>query len=427
VERSRLLSFFIYGLVLLGFATLRGPLLALAIPFVIYLGAGLFCRPDTVRLTGNRTLSAERVPYGATVTVKLSITNEGPSLENLLLEDVIPPGLRVTDGASRTIVALRSGDTLELEYTLSGQRGFYRLADVRATASDHLGLFKKWSELEAPGHFFVLPQVHRLSQVAIRPRRTRVYAGLIPARRGGPGVEFFGVREYQPGDSLRWINHRASGRYEQTLFVNEFEQERAVDVGLILDIRQVTNLYAGNHSLLEYSVQATATLADTFLNRGNRVGLFVYGGFIDWTFPGYGKIQRERILQALARARLQKSQVFEKLSYLPTRLFPIRSQLVLISPLQPTDLEDLISLRARGYQLLIITPDPIAFESKILGHRPHITLAARIARLERAHLFHQLRQAGVRIFEWQADTPFHQVAHYALSRVPLWSRGPRGR
>jgi uncharacterized protein (DUF58 family) len=239
-------------------------------------------------------------------------------------------------------------------------------------------------------------------------------------------VEFYGVREYQTGDSLRWINHRASGRYDQTLFVNEFEQERAVDVGLILDSRQVTNLYARNRSLLEYTIEATATLADSFLNRGNRVGLFIYGGSVDWTFPGYGKIQRERILQSLARARLQVSQVFQKLSYLPTRLFPIRSQLVFISPLRPEDLNDLVSLRARGYQLLIISPDPIDFEKKILGNSEHVALGARIARLERAHLLRQLRLAGVRTFEWQVDAPFHQTARHALGRAPLWNRGPRG-
>jgi uncharacterized protein (DUF58 family) len=401
-------------------------LLVFAIPFIIYLGVGLFFRPQAVQLKARRVLSADRVAQGSPVTVQLSITNEGPAIESLLLEDLIPSELEVIDGEARAIVTLQTGDTVQMEYTLRGRRGYYRLSGVRATARDHLGLFTKQVVLELHNRLFILPRVFRLPQVAIRPRRTRVYAGLIPARTGGPGVEFFGVREYQSGDSLRWINHRASAHFEDSLFVNEFVQERAVDVGLILDSRQATNLYVNQHNLLDYTVEATATLADAFLNRGNRVGLFIYGGSVDWTFPGYGKVQRERILQALARARLQESQVFEKLNYLPTRLFPIRSQLVLISPLRSSDLADLISLRARGYQLLVISPDPVAFEAKILHKHPNVDLAVRVARLERARLFHQLRQAGVRVFEWQVDTPFHQTARYALSRAPLWSRGPRG-
>ncbi len=427
MKRTRLLSIVLYGLVIVGFATLQGQLLILAIPFILYLAAGFLYRPGAIQLRASRTLSAYRVSQGAPLFVKLSITNEGAPLESLLLEDLIPRGLQVTDGDWRTITPLQAGETVELEYTLSGQRGFYRLPGVRATASDHLGIFRKQIEMSLPNQLFVLPQVHRLPLVAIRPQRTRVFAGLIPARKGGPGVDFFGVREYQPSDSPRWINHRASARFEQTLFVNEFEQERAADVGLILDIRQATNLYSNRYSLLEYSIEATATLADAFLKRGNRVGLFLYGGFIDWTFPGYGTVQRERILQALARAKMQESQVFEKLDHLPTRLFPIRSQLVVISPLRSTDLVELISLRARGYQLLIISPDPVDFEEKTLKRSDLTALAVRIARLERAHLFHQLRQVGIRIFEWQVDTPFHQTARYALSRVPLWKRGPRGR
>jgi uncharacterized protein (DUF58 family) len=66
---------------------------------------------------------------------------------------------------------------------------------------------------------------------------------------------------------------------------------------------------------------AAAALVDTFLTAGNRVGLLLYSQYLSWTFPGYGKIQRERILQALARAEVGDSQVFSDLMYLPARLF----------------------------------------------------------------------------------------------------------
>jgi uncharacterized protein (DUF58 family) len=146
------------------------------------------------------------------------------------------------------------------------------------------------------------------------------------------------------------------------------------------------------------------------------VGLFIYGRSLDWTFPGYGKMQRERILRALANAELGSGQVFEKLEHLPARLFPARSQLVLISPLLSQDAEELTKLRANGYQLLVVSPDPITFEQKGLKKEREVMLAARIARLERALLLDKLRQAGIRVMEWQVDTPFQQAAHAALSR-----------
>ena len=416
MKKLLLLSLLIYGLVFAGLATLNGGLLALTIPLIIYLGAGLFYRPEELRLKVTRELSAERVSPGEPVTIKLTIANEGARLDEVLVEDLIPDSLNLVDGQTRLLTPLPAGATVELAYTVSGERGAYHLPGVRVTASDDFGLFKKQAGLTAGGQFLIFPEVVRLRRVEIRPRQTRVYSGPIPTRQGGPGVEFFGVREYQPGDPLRWINSRASARHPQTLFINEFEQERVADVGLILDARQQSDVHSREGSLFEYTIQATAALADVFINAGNRVGLFIYGRSLDWTFPGYGKMQRERILRALANAELGSGQVFEKLEHLPARLFPARSQLVLISPLLSQDVEELTKLRANGYQLLVVSPDPITFEQKGLSQEREVVLAARLARLERALLLDKLRQAGIRVMEWQVDTPFQQAAHTALSR-----------
>jgi uncharacterized protein (DUF58 family) len=411
-----LLHLLIYGLVLGGLATLNGQLLALALPFIIYLGAGLLYEPEEPRLKVNRTLSANYVVQDEPITIKLTITNEGSGLEEVVVEDLAPARLELLDGQTRLLTRLPPGTTVELGYTLRGKRGAYRFAEAHITASESLGLFQKQRVISAPGQFLVLPEATRLRRVEIRPRRTRVYSGLIPVRQGGPGIEFFGVRAYQPGDLLRWINGRASARHLQTLFVNEFEQERVADVGLILDARRQSDASAPEGSLFEHSIQATAALADTFLNDGNRVGLFIYGRYLDWTLPGYGKVQRQRILLALARAEQGDGDVFATLEHLPTRLFPVRSQLVLISPLLPDDPEILITLRARGYRLLIISPDPVSFERKGLPTSREIELATRLARLERELLLNKLRQASIQVIDWQVETPFSQVAHRAFSR-----------
>jgi uncharacterized protein (DUF58 family) len=148
----------------------------------------------------------------------------------------------------------------------------------------------------------------------------------------------------------------------------------------------------------------------------------MYGNALDWTYPGYGKVQRERILRALARAEPGDLPVFENLDLIPTRLFPARSQLVLISSLLPRDLEALIRLRGLGYHLLVVSPDPVSFEQMRVGSDRAATLAARLARVERVLLLRQLGQAGIPVIDWQVDTPFEQVAYAALSRAPLWLR-----
>ena len=422
MRRFLLLSGLAYALFLLGLATLSGGLLALALPLIIFLGAALLYGPEELQLRATRTLSAERVSQGAPVVVRLSIANEGSQLEEVLVEDVVPGLLELTAGEPSVLTSLPPGGTVELEYTVRGTRGILDFQAVRVAASDHLGLFRRRAMLPAPGRLTILPQVLRLRRVAIRPRRTRAYAGPVPSRQGGSGVEFFGVREYQVGDPRRWINWRASARHPQALFTNEFEQERIADVGLILDARQRVNVRSQGDALFEHAIRATASLADTFLNDGNRVGLLIYGWFRDWTFPGYGKVQRERILRALAQARTGDSMVFGDLDALPTRLFPARSQIVLVSPLCTDDLPTLIRLRARGYQLLVVSPDPVTFEVHALEPQPSVALAARIAHLERVLLLRKMRQAGIWTVDWHVDRPFDQAVHASLGRSPHWLR-----
>lgn len=221
---------------------------------------------------------------------------------------------------------------------------------------------------------------------------------------------------------MRWINWRLSARHPHALFTNEFEQERIADVGLILDARQRSEVRVNGQSLFDHAVHATTSLANVFLNDGNRVGLLVYGGFLDWIFPGYGKMQRARILQALARAEPGESMIFDKLEYIPTRFFPARSQIVLISPLWKEDLLILIRLRARGYQLLVISQDPVSFEAQALGSDPLASLATRIARLERTLLMRKARQIGIQIVNWQVDQSFDHAVRAKLGRIPLWFR-----
>jgi len=421
MPRSLLLGLLAYGLLLLGLATLRGDLIALSVPLVLYLFFGLLRSPQTLDLEAHRQLSAERIAPHQTVTVTLSVTNRGETLDEILVEDVLPEGLKVTDGSNRHLARLARGETRAWTYEVSAPRGAYGFESIRVEARDGLGLLKRSQIFTVPIQLFALPPVLRLRNVLVRPRRTRVYAGTIPARVGGAGVDFFGVRDYQPGDSPRRINWRVSARQTETIYSNEFEQERVADIGIVLDGRDRTNVFSGN-SIFEYSVQAAAALAAAFLSQGNRVGLLLYGQYLHWTLPGYGKLQREKILHALASAQHGASDIFSNLAHLPARLFPVNSQIVFVSPLASEDLSALAQLRARGYQILVVSPDPVAFETARLPRIPQVEHAARIVRLERELLLGQLRRAGIQLVNWDVSQPFDQAARHSLSRPPQWLR-----
>jgi uncharacterized protein (DUF58 family) len=424
VSRIIVPGLLIFILIIAGLAGFRGELIALAIPMVIYLLVGLFWSPEKLFLEVKRTLNMERIAPGDPAIITLSIKNMGSPLENLLLEDTLLPGLEIIDGSPHRMVSLRVGETLIWRYTVKGKRGYYPMNGLRASAKDLLGLVERVTIIPTSGQLFVLPTASRVRRIAIRPRMTRVYAGNIPARIGGPGIEFFGVREYQPGDPQHWINWRASARYSNSLFSNEFEQERVADVGIILDGRRNVNVFGNGRSIFEHSVLAATSLADGFIAAGNRVGLLVYGKYINWTYPGYGKLQREKIMQSLARADLGASEVFSGL-IIPRRLFPAFSQMVLVSPLESSDFEGLVQFRSAGYQLIVVSPDPVSYEVSYLNRTAAVDLAARIVRIERELLLHRLQRTGVQVVNWDTSQPFENVVQAALSRPPAWLRAIR--
>jgi uncharacterized protein (DUF58 family) len=403
-------------------ATVRGGMIALSLPLVVYLLAGFLLIPDTIKLEATRHLSAEQVTPNADVTVTVTITNRGSDLDEVLIEDVLPADLNIRLHHTRHLIRLPKDSTYTFSYVVYGPRGGYGFETVKAEIKDILAVTSREVQMEAKGQLFVFPPLTRLRHVAIRPRRTRVYAGTIPARAGGSGTEFYGVREYQPGDSSRAINWRASAHSMDALYSNEFQQERVADVGIILDGRARTNAFAHGHSLFEHSVQAAAALTDALLFQGNRVGLLVYAKYLGWTFPGYGRVQRERALHALAHARPGGSEVFSDLEHLPARLFPPESQIILVSPLLDGDLQSLVQLRAQGYQVLVVSPDHVKFEASYLPKNRNVELASRVVQLERQLILQKAQRAGIQVLDWDVSEPFDQVVKRRLSRPPGWLR-----
>jgi len=412
------------GTTLAGVILRSGEILVMAVPFGLYFIFSWYFGDEKIDVEAVRTLSHDRITLGGEIEVTLQVTNKGAPLRNLQIDEILPDGVAVIDGECSKNCTLGRNESTELTYKLVGHRGAYRIAGIKLLATDTLDLFRKRSVLAVTSRLLILPKVQKLRRMELRTRQTRIFSGQIPAKIGGPGVEFHGVRPYQSGDPMRWLNARLSARHPDSLFVNQYEQERVADIGFILDARLASNMPSDEISLLEYSIEAAAALGDFLIDGGNRVGMLLYGGPLNWTFPGYGKIQKERMLQALANAELGANPIFEDLGYIPTRLFPLRTLLIIFSPFLEDDLSVLLRLRARGYQAILVSPDPISAELSQSQQSPERELAAKLARIERDLVLGQLRQAGVQVVDWDVTLPFQQIANRVLSRPVLPSAAP---
>lgn len=422
MSRLAVLALLTWLLLVGGLGSLDRHLVAYVLPLIAYLTVAVLRRPSPDALNGEARLAKPSASAGQRIEVSGGLRSRLAPIEELQFADLVPDGLKRVAGQSEGLGYLAGGQSLGFDYQVQTERGLHHFPGIRVELSDPFNLFRSERLLAAERTLLVRPSTSTIRRVSVRPIRAGVIAGPYPARSGGPGVEFFGVRRYTPGDPIRWINWKASARGLRRLYINLFEQERIIDMGLIVDARLRSNTFAGGGSVFPHSVGAAASLAEHFLAQGNRVGLLIYGSHLDWTVPGYGRVQRERIMRRLARASEGDSRIFEQIDHLPTRLFAAKTQLILISPLLNGDLDTLIRLRARRYPLLVISPDRDRMEAPALDGSPELPLAARIARLEQRLITRSLANAGVPRLVWDLDIPLEQLLEMRLSRPQAWLR-----
>ena len=413
---SRLICilFLIHGLMLAALITRNGALALAAVPFMVYLAGGLLLTPHQARLDAERTLSASSAHPGAPVQVQVMVENKGDSTLYLHLADPAHPALKILEGERETGLALPQGKRIALDYVFQAPRGRYAWESLRATVRDPFGLFEGQVDIPCSGRVQIFPDRIRLKHMPLKLQRTMQNPGPYPARRGGPGSAFWGVRPYHLGDPMRWIHWRLSARYPGTTFTKEFEREEPADIGLILDVGADTTTPGATAGLFEYSTRAAAALAELFLKEGNRVAMLnLHGGF-RYLFPGSGKVHLANILRHMNRPVEGANGALEHLKYLPVSAFPSRSLIVVISPLAGRDLPAFRRLRAFGYQVLLLSPDPVCFAARSLPAGRAAQLAIRAARLERCLHLLQLRRMGVEVIEWQVDQPLAKTLQTAF-------------
>mgnify|MGYP001153359591 CR=1 FL=1 len=407
-------------LLALGLGLRHSGLLLLAIPLACHLGLGLALAPPRpeAHLSAHRLVHPKRLVEGEPLRVTVEVENRGREALRLVVRDGPYPKLPVVGGSFWAAGTVRPGERLTLSYWSHPLRGVHRLDGVAVEVRDPLGLVPRETELFCPGEAVVLPRHEDLARLELAARRTLPMPGTARSRRGGVGLEFFGVREYQPGDETRRLAWKALARRDAPVVV-EYEEERAADVAVILDVRG--QAYRGARpELFDHAVRAAAALAQFHLRQGHRVGLLKYGAVLNWVFPGYGRRHGERILGELARAELGESEVFADLAHLPTRLLPAGSLLLLVSPLLPGDEQTLGRLVARGYRALVVVPDPPSAELAAGGRSPEAEMAHRILALERGALLRRARRCGAFVMVWDVRRPLAPLLRRMRGVAPIW-------
>lgn len=408
------------ALVLLGLlaalALRRTELVVAAAPFALVLALGL-TRPAPVVRVGF-TLGTDRALEGDPVPATLLLRSDAP-VARLEARLALPTGIEVEGESLPAAFRLAWEDERELQLELRARWGSWSVGDVRLRARDRFGVLVWEQRTEWEHQLRTYPRPEQLRRL-LSPAHTQATTGNEVAPVRGEGLEFADTRPFVAGDRLRSVNWRASARLGE-LVVNERHPERNADVVLFLD--SFADAGPADTGILGRAVRASATLAELYLRRRDRVGLVAFGGTLRWLEPRSGLVQHYRLVDALLETRVRFSYAWKNVNVIPARTLPPRALVIAVTPLlDPRAVAALLDLRARGFDLAVVevAADPYA----VPGGDELDDLARRLWVLRRDALRAQLGALGVAVAQWRDDTPLDAVLegvrtyrrHVALAR-----------
>ena len=98
-------------------------------------------------------------------------------------------------------------------------------------------------------------------------------------------MSFREVREYYPGDDIRFIDWNVSARFGHP-YSKVFEEERELTVMLLIDVSASSLFGTTVATKKTISTEIAATLAFSAVNNGDKVGAILYSNKIEKIYPG---------------------------------------------------------------------------------------------------------------------------------------------
>jgi uncharacterized protein (DUF58 family) len=326
--------------------------------------------PDTVRV-------------GDRVTVEITAWSERQIRRPLItVTDHLPARMVCSELSPSLPIAPAFGQAVVTRYQFRPMvRGRYRWTALTVVGTDALGLVPMARRYEIP-----------MAELTVLPQPIPVSLDLVSAsgwgaaeaefgRSRGAGIEPRGIREYVPGDSLRYIHWRSSAKAGQ-LLVKEFETGSYSSLAFVVQSSRGSDVGSGAHTSLELMCGHLAYVCARLLRQGAAI-----------EFPGLelrsrAMLPQEReteILYLLAELVADSDVPVSQrlLEAIPT-LVP-GTQIVVTMTVADEGMSRAVSSAATsGYPVTVLVYDASAFESKRKEQVHSAAEADYMARLESA-------------------------------------------
>jgi uncharacterized protein (DUF58 family) len=205
--------------------------------------------------------------------------------------------------------------------------------------------------------------IRRIRRLEISTRKvvSDLLAGQYHSVFKGRGMAFSEVRQYQPGDEIRFIDWNVTARMNEP-FVKVFTEERELTVMLVVDVSASQEFGSRALSKAEVCVEVAAQIAFSAIANNDRVGMILFSDQVEKVIPP--KKGRKHVLRIVSdilshQAIGRGTNVNVGLNYL-SRVSKRRSVTFLISDFLVRDFETSLRIVSRRHDLVpVLIADPL--------------------------------------------------------------------
>jgi len=204
--------------------------------------------------------------------------------DNDALQQRARPWQQIMEPATAWIMHIAGRETTHAEAVFwPTQRGLVRFDRLRCWTTFPFGLLKRSAIVRQPHHTLVYPRLYLLHRDVLTRFSPAGVLGMRMTQRTGAGDEYFGVREYRQGDTMRNIAWKRTARTDELVTIersNPSPPKMRIVLNLLRDtddLRLKDDSHQAKRQAEEQAISLAASLLYAADHEGYEVGLSVLG------------------------------------------------------------------------------------------------------------------------------------------------------
>jgi uncharacterized protein (DUF58 family) len=269
--------------------------------------SGVYSGAMMMRLSIRRILPAHAIA-GEPFVIRYAVRNRSrifPAF-SLHFEEVAPgrpdtPRARPTS-VSAWVMHLGPRETVHGESAVTpAARGEIRFGELRVWSSFPFGFLRKSITTDQPQRLLVYPRMFRLRRRILESITPQAAMGMNVTQHAGAGDDYYGLREYRPGESMRRIAWKRTAGREDPVCI---ERTRPNPPRLRVMVNLTAPKTGAPRELEEDAISLAASIIHEADQAGYEIGLVILGARQEPIPIRRAYWHRHRLLAALAEIDL---------------------------------------------------------------------------------------------------------------------------